>query len=64
MDVQQNQEHDPNLANDAEPFQLVNRLWKKYDHLASVDRRVRIIDELKNLELPEEVINRLIRELG
>lgn len=44
------------------PYQLFNQLWKKYEDLEPEDRRVRIMEELKRLDLPPQVMNRLLRE--
>jgi hypothetical protein len=44
------------------PYQLFNQLWKKYEDLEPEDRRIRIMEELKRLDLPPQVMNRLMRE--
>jgi hypothetical protein len=47
---------------DIQPAQLVHRLWKKYEHLDTVVRRVRIAEELRGYGLPDENISRLLRD--
>jgi hypothetical protein len=44
------------------PYQLFNQLWKKYEDLEPEERRVRIMEEVKHLDLPPQVMNRLLRE--
>ena len=56
---------DPNfISSYVEATQLLHRLRKKYEHLGMGERHGCIVEEIKKLEIPEEMRSRLLREFG
>jgi hypothetical protein len=42
--------------------QMIHRLWKQFEDLNVEERRLRIAEEIKKLEIPDEVRHRILRD--
>jgi hypothetical protein len=48
----------------AQAQQIAHRILKKYEDLSLEDRRRLFLEEMKTLELPDDVRNEILREFG
>ena len=59
---EQGKENRSRSAHILKPYQLMNRLWKKYEHLSPEERNLVIGEEIKKSDLPDDEKERLLRD--